>query len=86
MEFTSCSLSDGPGAKKECRNLLAVLGTVDMLEMSQDRQCADERTRTQAGADLDRDTRCPPATTRRHTTRPYHDGVVSWCVLTRQVK
>ena len=48
---------------------LAVLGTVDMLEMSQDRQCADERTRTQAGADLDRDTRCPPATTRRHTTR-----------------
>ena len=28
--------------------------------------------RTRAGADLDRNTECSPATTRRHTTRPYH--------------
>ena len=35
--------------------ILAVLGTVDMLVMSQDRQCGIERTRTQAGADLDQD-------------------------------
>lgn len=31
---------------------MAVLGTVDMLEMSQNRQCVGKRTRTQAGADL----------------------------------
>lgn len=45
-----------------------------------------ERTRTQAGADLDQDKlSCPPATTRRHTTRPYHDRAVSWCVVRMEV-
>ena len=63
-------------AKKEVANYLAVLGTVDTLEMSQDHQFVrlnvlePRLARIWIGT-----TECPPATTRRHTTRPYHRGI-----------
>ncbi|OAG21233.1 hypothetical protein CC77DRAFT_861360 [Alternaria alternata] len=66
----------------------SVVGEIlcDQRSLYLNRLNVGERTRTQAGADLDQDKlSCPPATTRRHTTRPYHDRAVSWCVVNMEV-
>jgi hypothetical protein len=64
--------------KDERYSRLAVLGPgrlLVLLLLCRDRE--EMLTRTQAGADLDRTAlTLSPATTRRHTPRPHHRGVL----------